>query len=471
MVASVPGVDQADLLHRGPRDDLLGQLHLARRGRAERGAVGQRRGHGGHHRRVRVPEDHRPPGAHQVDVLAAVHVGQVGPDPRTMNRGTPPTAPNARTGEFTPPGVTSTGAGEQRLAADRSESRTEPTLASQRRPGTRAAAARPAAGARLARGASARPGRRRTGTAGRARSCPGSASAGPVDDALRLAVQAAGPPLVLVGGRAPGHHEEQHPVLARAPPPGRRDPGRRHRASAAAPAAAGTSRTSKTRPVTSITFASGRVSHQLADHVRCPRSPASARSATPGARRAPGSRPGRTSRPGPARIDPAGAAVGMRARAHRPAHGRVLRRRRAKRLVPLRRPAADRSARGAAPRRPSDPAHSLAVGLLPTPSGHAIAQPTVIGLLTYRRARTTVRSAQLATGGPYGHDLHSLARHLGRPVGQDDARARPADRGEGLHDRPVPVQPAVGRRRLDHRELAADLVRGHRHAAPCPRPA
>src|ERR1700728_4707531 len=29
-----------------------------------------------------------------------------GPDPRTMNRGTPPTAPNARTGEFTPPGVT-----------------------------------------------------------------------------------------------------------------------------------------------------------------------------------------------------------------------------------------------------------------------------------------------------------------------------------------------------------------------------
>ena len=29
-----------------------------------------------------------------------------GPDPRTMNRGVPPTAPNARTGEFTPPGVT-----------------------------------------------------------------------------------------------------------------------------------------------------------------------------------------------------------------------------------------------------------------------------------------------------------------------------------------------------------------------------
>src|SRR5215469_10840539 len=29
------------------------------------------------------------------------------PEPRSMNRGTPPTGPNARTGELTPPGVTS----------------------------------------------------------------------------------------------------------------------------------------------------------------------------------------------------------------------------------------------------------------------------------------------------------------------------------------------------------------------------
>jgi hypothetical protein len=29
-----------------------------------------------------------------------------GPAPRTMNRGVPPTEPNALTGEFTPPGVT-----------------------------------------------------------------------------------------------------------------------------------------------------------------------------------------------------------------------------------------------------------------------------------------------------------------------------------------------------------------------------
>src|SRR5580698_6024721 len=31
-----------------------------------------------------------------------------GPAPLAMNLGTPPTGPNARTGEFTPPGVTST---------------------------------------------------------------------------------------------------------------------------------------------------------------------------------------------------------------------------------------------------------------------------------------------------------------------------------------------------------------------------
>ncbi len=40
-------------------------------------------------------------------------------------------------------------------------------------------------------------------------------------------------------------------------------PAARIEASAATPAAAGTSRTSKTRPVTSMTLASGRASHQL----------------------------------------------------------------------------------------------------------------------------------------------------------------------------------------------------------------
>ena len=49
---------------------------------------------------------------------------------------------------------------------------------------------------------------------------------------LRLAVKPARPPFVFVGGRTPGHHEEQHPILAdhrdRADPhPGRLHPGER----------------------------------------------------------------------------------------------------------------------------------------------------------------------------------------------------------------------------------------------------
>src|SRR5689334_23673988 len=41
-----------------------------------------------------------------------------GPAARSMNLGTPPTGPNARTGEFTPPGVTSTARANR--AAERS---------------------------------------------------------------------------------------------------------------------------------------------------------------------------------------------------------------------------------------------------------------------------------------------------------------------------------------------------------------
>ena len=62
--------------------------------------------HGLDDRRVRVAEDHRPPRRHEVDVCDAVRVGRYGPVPLTMNRGVPPTARNARTGEFTPPGIT-----------------------------------------------------------------------------------------------------------------------------------------------------------------------------------------------------------------------------------------------------------------------------------------------------------------------------------------------------------------------------
>src|SRR6266702_6875001 len=47
-------------------------------------------------------------------------------------------------------------------------------------------------------------------------------------------------------------------------------------------------------------------------------------------------------------------------------------------------------------------------------------------------------------------------------VGQDDVGPRPADRGQGLFHDALLVDPAPGRRRLDHRVLAGDVVGGHR---------
>ena len=73
------GVDQADLVGRRARGDLLGELDLAGGGGTEGGPPVGRRVQRLHHLRVGVPEDHRAPGAHQVDVLPAVHVGQVRP--------------------------------------------------------------------------------------------------------------------------------------------------------------------------------------------------------------------------------------------------------------------------------------------------------------------------------------------------------------------------------------------------------
>ncbi len=48
------------------------------------------------------------------------------------------------------------------------------------------------------------------------------------------------------------------------------------------------------------------------------------------------------------------------------------------------------------------------------------------------------------------------------PVGDDHVRARPADRGQALHDRGLAVDVARGRGGLQHRVLAADAVGGHR---------
>src|SRR5437899_6630917 len=47
-------------------------------------------------------------------------------------------------------------------------------------------------------------------------------------------------------------------------------------------------------------------------------------------------------------------------------------------------------------------------------------------------------------------------------VGQDHVGPGPADRGQGLLDDALLVDPTPGRRRLHHRILAGDVVGGHR---------
>ena len=70
--------DQPNHLDRGARDDLLGEQHLGLGRRAERRAGTDGPAHRVDDLRMGVAEDHRPPGADQVDVLDAVHIGQVG---------------------------------------------------------------------------------------------------------------------------------------------------------------------------------------------------------------------------------------------------------------------------------------------------------------------------------------------------------------------------------------------------------
>ena len=53
-----------------------------------------------------MAQDHRAPRADVVDVAVAIDVVEVGPFARAMNGGSPPTAPKARAGLFTPPGIT-----------------------------------------------------------------------------------------------------------------------------------------------------------------------------------------------------------------------------------------------------------------------------------------------------------------------------------------------------------------------------
>src|SRR6266545_1568300 len=54
--------------------------------------------------------------------------------------------------------------------------------------------------------------------------------------------------------------------------------------------------------------------------------------------------------------------------------------------------------------------------------------------------------------------LRKESRRVAREIRDDHVGAGAADGGEGFHHRARLVDPAVGARRLDHRELSADLV-------------
>ena len=107
--------DEPDLLDRRPRHDLLGQLDLGPGRRAVRRPAG--------HRRLRRPP--RPRGGR--GRAASAPTSRPGrrtrcrprrsarrPCAEAMNRGVPPTALKARTGEFTPPGVTASARSNER---------------------------------------------------------------------------------------------------------------------------------------------------------------------------------------------------------------------------------------------------------------------------------------------------------------------------------------------------------------------
>ena len=101
------GRDEPHLLDRRHGvDDLLGELDLALGRRAERRPVGGRLLHRLDDLGVGVAEDERPPGHHPVDVAAPVGVLDVGALAAPREEGlVRPTASMARTGEFTPPGM------------------------------------------------------------------------------------------------------------------------------------------------------------------------------------------------------------------------------------------------------------------------------------------------------------------------------------------------------------------------------
>ena len=107
LVASVPEFISRTCSQLGTRvGDRLGELHLARRRRAERRAVGGRRGERRGDRRVGVAEDDGAVALDEVDVARALDVPRrTGPRRGRRRTGAPPTALNARIDELTPPGI------------------------------------------------------------------------------------------------------------------------------------------------------------------------------------------------------------------------------------------------------------------------------------------------------------------------------------------------------------------------------
>ncbi len=85
--------------------DRFRQLNFLLRGRAEAGADLERAFERRQDFGMPVAQQQRSPGADVIDVLVAIHVEDVAPSPRARNGGLPPTLRNARTGEFTPPGI------------------------------------------------------------------------------------------------------------------------------------------------------------------------------------------------------------------------------------------------------------------------------------------------------------------------------------------------------------------------------
>ncbi len=107
MVASVPELTSRSRSTGATRSMISAASSVSDGSRgAEAQAVGRHLLHRFDHGRVGVAQEHRAPGADQVDVAVVVRIRQPVALGRGDEPGVPPTELKARTGEFTPPGIT-----------------------------------------------------------------------------------------------------------------------------------------------------------------------------------------------------------------------------------------------------------------------------------------------------------------------------------------------------------------------------